>query len=250
MADATDEHLDIDKLPREGWFNKVEEGMPEPKKYSKSCKAGKDGYLGPHSGAHHILPQTSFFMSMAAHEKRDYIEKVMRVTPYHINRQSNMLGLPTFSVYDLHYQKQHTLDESQHSSSVARGYVATFNSYKEEWRKRWIQKLTSGLQNMSPEHLAIHLPVSFGHIEYNDLVADSLRREIWQLLDGEKDKHKIKKKTFDDIQIALTKLETTYRKRLKDRKTSLQQWNKRNDPDETDWYEPYVMADTNDPLNG
>src|SRR5690349_3862729 len=99
MADANDEHLDIKKLPRKGWFRKAEDGMPEPKRYSKSCNAGRDGYLGPYSGAHHLLPQTSFFMSIVGHEKEGYIEEVMRVTPYHINRQSNMLGLPTFSVY-------------------------------------------------------------------------------------------------------------------------------------------------------
>ncbi|HEX5748292.1 MAG TPA: hypothetical protein VFZ09_18780 [Archangium sp.] len=248
---SDEEHLDIEKLrPRRGWFRKVEEGMPEPKKYAKSCKAGKDGYLGPHSGAHHLLPQTSFFMSIEGHPNREYIENVMEVIPYHINRQSNMLGLPTFSVYDLHYQKQHTLDENQHSSGVAKGYVATFNSYKEEWRKRWLQKLTSGLANMSPEHLAIHLPVSFGHIEYNYMVADELRRRVWRVLDSEKDKHKIKKESFDAIQSALTELESKFRKHLKDRATSLQQWDKRNDSAETDWYEPYTMADTNDPLRG
>jgi hypothetical protein len=172
----------------------------------------------------------------------------MYVTPYHINRQSNMLGLPTFSMYDLHYQRQHTLDESQHSSGVARGYAATFNGYKEEWRKRWLQRISSGLQNMSPEGLAIHHPVSFGHAVYNQQVASDLKRKIWDLLAEEKDEHKINEKTFASIQGALTSLETKYRGKLKNRKTSFQQWNKRNDPGETDWHTPYVMADTDDPL--
>lgn len=244
-----DEHLDIDTLPNDqGWFMKNEDGMPEPKKYGKSCRARKDGYLGPYSGAHHLLPQTSFFTSTAEHPKREYLQKVMKAIPYHINRESNMLGLPTFSIYDLHYQKEHTLDPAQHTSARAKGYAATFNNYKEEWRKRWLQKISSGGPNMSPETLAIHLPVNFGHIEYNDMVATDLKKSVWNLLDNEKDKHKIKKKTFDNIRDALTTLENKYRIKLKNRKTSLQEWEKRNDPQETEWYAPYVMAETNDPL--
>lgn len=66
----------------------------------------------------------------------------------------------------------------------------------------------------------------------------------------EKDKHKINKKTFEDIQGALTSLEDTFRDKLKSRKTSLDQWNKRNDPSQHKWHTPYMMAKTSNPLAG
>ncbi|ATB50043.1 hypothetical protein [Corallococcus macrosporus] len=243
-------HLDINELMKErkGWFHKHDEGMPEHRRYGRSCRSGGDGYLGPWANAHHLLPQNAFFRSTENHPNQAYIERVKWITPYNINRPSNMLGMPSFNIYALHYQRQRTLDELRHPEGKAREYVSKFNEQEARLRQRWLDKIVSGGPNMSPETIAIHLPVSFGHTEYNDVVTSALMENVWQVLNKEKDAHRISKATFQAVQDALTRLETRFRQRLKSRSTSIKQWKRQNDPEATDWHEPYVMEATSDPL--
>jgi hypothetical protein len=248
----TDEHLDIDELKkgeRKGWFVKEADDMPEHRKFRRSCKQGGRGFLGPNFGAHHIIPQYAIGLSTRRFDPV-YIEDIKYITPYILNRPSNMVGLPSFWSYDVYYEALvREKDESARPDypGASADWKDSYSSGTRELWRSWVAKHRKNLSrraNPCPENNPIHVPVSWGHTEYNEQVATKLEQQVWKVLKREKSKHKISKKSFEAIQAQLQALETALYQRLMSRgATSPALWERRKDATDNGWYGPYTMTD-------
>jgi hypothetical protein len=261
-----DEHLDIEELKKEGrkgWFVKNADDMPQHKKYRTSCKQGGRGFLGPNFGAHHIIPQESIDDSTEEFEEpdeRQQIDDVKFITNYILNNPNNMLGLPSFWSFNAWYEAQRL--KSGGPGEVPAEYpglsAGWMNSYQEATKARWREwggTFLSGLSKKKyspdPDNHPIHAPVSWGHTEYSKQVTARLKAQVWVVVQRQKDKHKISKKSLETIEAQLRSIETTFHSHLMNRgKTSLELWERRKDPADTGWYGPYTMTDTKNPIWG
>jgi len=250
----SDEHLDIEKLKeegRKGWFVKDADDMPQHKKFRTSCKQGGRGFFGPNFGAHHIIPEESINSSTAKLDQQQ-VTDIKYITPFILNRPSNMLGLPSFWSFDVYYKVQRQKKErgQEDSQSEYPGLSAKWmNSYQEGTRKRWQQRVEqllakASMTKYSPENHPIHIPKTWGHTEYSDEVANRLTKQVWIVLKREKSKHKISKKSLQSIEAQLKAIETSFYTKLTNRgATSLDLWERRKNPDDNGWYGPYTMTD-------
>jgi hypothetical protein len=246
MSDL-DEHLDIEELKkagRKGWFVKHADDMPEHKKYRTSCKQGGRGFLGPNFGAHHIIPQEAIDQSTRRFDP-DYINDIKYITPFIINRPSNMVGLPSFWSFDVYYEALQS-QQPEYPGRSASWQASYLDTTRALWTS-WIQRHLAGRsrrQNPNPGNHPIHLPVCWGHDEYTEQVSTRLEQQVWKVLKREKSKHKISKRAFEQVQAALTALENNFHQRLMSRgATSLALWERRKDPTDNGWYGPYTMTD-------
>jgi hypothetical protein len=242
-------HIDKRKADRNGYFLKDEEGMPE-KDYTKTCTRG---FKGGGYNAHHILPQTAIKRSvneLKPRSRRRYITDVQYITKWNINNESNMIGLPHFRSYLFYYQYQDgELDEAnpklKKDGEIAKvkRYINTFNKWAKETRKGWLEAFAG----QNPETYPIHLPVSWGHTDYNVEVKTKIQVQIWENLDEKQKAHDL------DAQTVATELKTLskhYYGKLRNRKDAIREnWDKRYDRKNKDWYKPFTMVDiTESPL--
>jgi hypothetical protein len=252
MSEVSD-HWDIEELKKEGrkgWFVKAAADMPKYKTFRASCEKGGHGFLGPNFGAHHIIPLESIDKSTAKLDQQQ-VADIKYITPFILNHPDNMLGLPSFWSFDTYYKvKRQENGESQaNSRSGYPGLSARWmNSYKkniQEWMNSY-KKSTQNSRSLEPENHPIHHPLSWGHTEYSNEVADRLTKQVWIVLKGEQSKHKIKKDSLRSIEDALKEIEGTFHAQLTERgATSLSLWERRKNPADNDWYAPYTMTDIN-----
>lgn len=245
MADA--DHFDIDTAPREGYFEKMENGMPL-EDYRDSCS---DGFKGSEWEAHHVLPDTSFAKSVGElpTDKRTYVKQIQYITPWNINHSGNMLGMPNFRSFLFYYQNQDgltdandpTLDSAVEQSRGARGkaarvtrYINTFNKRLEATRKSYYQNIS-----ISPETYAIHLPTSWGHTFYDKKVKKELKEQVWNTLNEQQKQHKV---DAGNVAALLKSLSTKHKGSLTGRDTTRSKWDKRYDPNDK-WYLEFAMDD-------
>ncbi len=241
----TEDHLDINDLKKEGrkgWFVKAADDMPAHKKYATACKQGGRGFLGPNFGAHHIIPQEAIDKSAAGYDP-EYIEDVKYITPFILNRPSNMVGLPSFWSYDVYYEATGT---ASHYPGNSAAWQASYPDTTRGLWTSWIQKSLAGKsrrRNPNPESHPIHLPVSWGHLEYTDQVTKRLEQQVWKIV-GRKRKEHISKEALASIEAQLKAIESSFYTKLTTRgATSLQLWERRKNPDDDGWYRPFTMAD-------
>jgi len=236
------EHIDLDeeaKKGRKGWFVKEADDMPQHKKYRTSCKSTGNPFLGPNFGAHHVLPMEAFDESLPEDDQqKELIKKVQWVTPFILNRPSNMIGLPSFWSYDAWYE------DADYPGNSANWQTSIEDSTKQVW-KTWIDNYRAGKSKRrcpEPKDLPIHLPVSWGHLPYTDLVIQRLRN-MWKCLKEEKSDHKITRENFDKIQSELQAAEGDFMAKLKGRgPTSPELWQRRKTKGDNGWFDAYTMT--------
>lgn len=241
----TNDHLDIDELKKEGrkgWFVKEADDMPEHKKYRSSCKQGGRGFLGPNFGAHHIIPFESILDSTLRYDP-EYIEDIKHITPFILNRPSNMIGLPSFWSYDIYYEAQG--GRSAYPGKSAAWQASYPDTTRENWAS-WIRKSLSGRsrrRSPNPENHPIHIPETWGHAEYTDQVSIRLEQQVWKVIGRKRKKH-ISKEALKGIQDQLAAMEKDLYDKLTSRgATNLQLWERRKDPSDNGWYGPFTMTD-------
>lgn len=247
MATTSQGHLDKRTATRAGYFNKDEDGMPN-EKYRKVCKSAGKGYFGPRHEAHHVIPDTSLEESAKGSGKDPrYVEDVKYITAWNINDPSNLIGLPTYVSYDLYYQRKARL-VAQTGFDAEKRWLSGFNnnpSFPLSTRKRW----ASEVGGHNPENHPIHNPVCWGHAVYNEEVESDLKSRVWNPLDDKKKTHDV-----DAAKVAaeLKAISGEYLGKLETRgKGAIQEkWDRRADPNDTDWYKPFTMTDVPNPLLG
>lgn len=237
MSNAN-EHLDIDELKkagRQGWFVKVADDMPAHKVFRTSCKQGARGFLGPNFGAHHIIPFESIRDSTLRYDP-DYIEDIKFITPFILNRPSNMIGLPSFWSYDAWYRAQ----GDTNYPGLTQKYETSF---KDSTRSGWARAIRIQKDKSNPENYPVHIPETWGHAEYTDQVSIRLEQQIWKVVGRKRKKH-ISKEALKGIQDQLAAIESDLYGKLTSRgATSLQLWERRNDPSDNGWHGPFTMTD-------
>ena len=118
---------------RAGYFTK--EGDNPTQNYNTICdnKKSKGGYLGPKHEAHHILPGHSFVQSLNDindSDKLTYIENVKWVTPWNINNENNLMGLPDVLAYMAKEQEKTKLAHGDESKRIKKRIKNVWNKYK------------------------------------------------------------------------------------------------------------------------
>lgn len=242
-------HLDRKKVKRQGWFDKEESGMPQRDYRASTSK----GFKGTEWDAHHLIPATSLKKSAGEFkgEKKRYIDDVKYITPWVINKSGNMLGMPQFRSYLFYYQNQDAeIDDddpelrAENNAKVKR-YVKTFNKYAQALRKKY-----GDLRGKNPEGYPIHRPTSWGHTKYDKDVKGDLKTQVWDPLDEAKKEHETDAETVAGQLDAMSAfLKQVLEAQGQD--TSRARWDRRYDPNDTTWYQPFTMADTGkNPLFG
>jgi hypothetical protein len=139
--------------------------------YAKNCKAG---YRGDYWNAHHCVPCTSIQKSLKTYlDKKppEYNKALARFTKWDVNAKPNLVGLPHKHAYRVAY--------GDTTSSLLALLL----------RRQWMMKK---IQRPGGVRYPIHLPTSWGHVQYNGLVKTQLD-SIWTALSVEiKDHEPIK----------------------------------------------------------
>jgi hypothetical protein len=244
------EHFKRTKKNREGYFQKDEKGMPN-KGYRRICKKNKRGYVGGKHEAHHILPATSFNKAIEAVRKTDsdkatYIENCQHITPWNINNKNNLMGLPNLLAYVIYYQDRARPTMTGELARLAKS-IKSFNAdgrLTSATRNRYLKLIRSG---KSPEGHPIHLPTSWGHVEYNKEVAKEIKKYIWDKLSENKKWHKVDPVT---VEATIIELENENYSFLLERGEGANEenWKDRDDEADSDWYVPFTMYDVSNPL--
>jgi hypothetical protein len=243
MAAPKSKHIDGKKRDRKGYFLKDEEGMPD-RDYTETCTRG---FKGGGYNAHHIIPQTA--LKRSANElkrpKKRYITDVQYITDWNINNTNNMIGLPHFRSYLFYYQyNADQIDEEnpklKKDGEIAKikRYINTFNKWTKETREGWLEDFT---KRGNPETYPIHLPVSWGHTDYNVEVKTKIKTQIWEPLDEKQKEHELDAQKVTKL---LNDLSNHYYRKLRNRKDAIRKnWNKRYDQKKNpDWYKPFTMV--------
>lgn len=134
--------------------------------YAKNCASG---FQGDYHNAHHVIPCTSINNSLYTYlDKKPvaYNKALARFTKWDVNAEYNLVGLPHKHAYELHFK------------DVTRADLAGL-------APQWMMKAVAlpGLVKYP-----IHLPTSWGHVDYNKLVEEELDA-IWDSLSVEVKKH-------------------------------------------------------------
>ena len=196
------------------------------------------------NNAHHILPATCFKKSMTelSDEKKTYIDNCKLVTPWNINHVNNMIGLPHLRALILYAQDNAEL------SGKETGYIAErMNSFKNRTGKAQREAMLAKLNATTPMGHPVHLPVSWGHTPYNHAVTGQIKTQIWDPLEENKKEHKINPQT---VEAALQKLEGKFFRllTLRGSRATLENWERRRNPDDNYWYERFTMHSGARPL--
>lgn len=240
---AKSKHIDRRKFKRKGWFAK--EGNKPIPKYRKECKSAGNGYLGPRHEVHHVLPQTCIEQSVLESGKDlQYISEVQYITDWNINKSINLIGLPHYHSYDLYYQANERLT-LQVGTERERDLISWFNKFAKKSRKKWLSEVIRS----PPEPYPIHNPVNWGHTQYNSEVIQEIKEHVWDGINDKKKEHEFDAKTVADVLNDLAKMNYDY---LVKRGSGVSQtkWNKRTNKKDDSWYEPFTMADVNNPIFG
>ena len=241
MADSS--HTTVGEQPCVGFFDKENRELKYT--FQTICKRGKRGYTGEMHSAHHVLPDTAFKQSMDSLDpaKQEYIDKCKHITPWNINNPDNLIGLPDIKAFIVAATNSRTIAESE--ALVQPGDKAQFNSRRRVQQGDVLKKI----QANPPYGNTVHLPVSWGHLEYTDSVASIIKTSIWSTLEEAKDGHKMDPKSFAD---ALKTMEKRYFGRLKNRgaHATLNNWQRRHGTSgqSNRWYENFTMHPSGRPL--
>ena len=258
---------------RKGWFEKNMDGNPIEKKYRDNCE--KLGYNGPRWEAHHIVPKTSigfsiegvpnrpsspYKLSAESVERREFIRDLIWITPWNIDDQHNLVGMPHLNSYMMYYQRGQLT--ATNPKLVAAGgelaymakRIASFNNKTKSLRQTWKEMLDA---TGSPEGYCIHQYVNWGHTEYNRKVAKSLR-SMWGKYQKKKDAHGEDPTEGIDpstIERDLRNIAKGYGRRLQARGQNAKEenWNKQfQDQPEYDpgWYKNFTMENGWNPITG
>lgn len=229
---------------RKGFFEKANINIPD---YRSACRAAGRGFLGPYHNAHHILPATTFKKSIEGiddAEKKAYIKNCQHVTPWNINNDNNLVGLPHIRAFILYAQNDAELKgtEPEYIQKRVKSFTQGGRKVSPLERRGHLDQLHA----TKPDNHPVHLPVSWGHTTYNHVVITRLE-EVWDMLAEKREKHKL---NYEDIASHLIMLENEYHAVLVTRgaNANLQNWNKRNDSTNRLWYECFTMDSEAKPL--
>jgi hypothetical protein len=231
------QHFKKTAANRNGYFMK---GKPNPTPGYKSLWEGnKKGFTGARVQVHHAVPQVSIddaTSQIKEREKLNYIKNVKWVTPWNINDENtNLIGLPTIWSYMIAAEKVVRLSQTANGIAKLDELAATFNNYSLKVRQEALRALGS------PEGYPIHNPTSWGHTEYNKLVATDVKKEVWDPLNEQAKKHQ---ENPEQVDAQMKKLSKRWMGRLQNKAgATVKKWMIQNRSGEAKWYKPFLMAD-------
>lgn len=264
---TTNKHASKDLGDRKGWFEKNMSSNPVGMSYRENCKGIE--YNGSRWEAHHIIPQTSIYKSIHGvgsasgrrrvssleSEKRAFLEQVKWITDWNIDETYNLTGMPHLNSFMMYFQGDQfiqdlVLEDEGEASNYLKTRYKSFNNKKKSRRENWRNQFGD-----SPEGYCIHNYVSWGHTDYNRNVANSLRA-LWKEVQYKKEAHAAhpEEHGVDPAKLAkdLKARGDAFKKILETRgkKATEENWHKRLDKDEKQWYNNFMMWKGWNPLTG
>jgi hypothetical protein len=226
---------------RQGYFMK---GKPNPTPGYKSLwdnNPSKKGFKGARTQVHHAVPQVSIddaTSQIKDRPKLNYIKNVKWVTPWNINNDSNLIGLPTIWSYMIAAENVKRLSQTENGIAKLNALARTFNNLSNDVRSEAFRLWESGY---SPGGYPIHNPTSWGHTEYNKLVATDVKTEVWEPLNEQSKKHQ---ENPEQVDAQMRKLSKRWMGRLQNKSgATVRKWLIKNRTGEAKWYKPFLMAD-------
>jgi hypothetical protein len=146
----------------------------DSKTYRKNCKKG---YQGGFNNAHHVVPCTSLSGSLMEYlegKAPEYRLALAIFTVWNVNEEPNLVGLPEHRAYQIAFA-------AMDRRGIDAGKPIWYVKLKSVWSSvAWRSKLT-------PKY-PIHIPTSWGHVDYNEKVQTSLD-EVWTKLKVQHENH-------------------------------------------------------------
>ena len=226
---------------RAGWFQK---GKPNPKpNYEKNWEnmtPSPRGFEGGRSQVHHGVPQVSIdnaTSQITDSDKSKYIKNVKWVTPWNINDDPNLIGLPTIWSYMQAAEDVSRLSQTANGIAKLNALAKTLNNLSKSVRD---QALAAWHAGHTPAGFPIHNPVSWGHTEYNKLVATDVKNEVFDPLKEKLKKHQENPETVEAV---MNRLSRRWMKRLQNKQgATVAKWMIGNRSGSVAWYTPFLMA--------
>lgn len=234
------QHFKKTAANHKGYFMK---GKPNPTPGYKSLWEGdKTGFTGPRTQVHHAVPQVSIddaTSQIKDRAKLNYIKNVKWVTPWNINdKDTNLIGLPTIWSYMIAAENVKRLSQTANGIAKLNALAETFNNLSNDVRSLALRLWQSGL---SPAGYPIHNPTSWGHTEYNKLVATDVKTEVWDKLNEQAKKHQ---ENPEQVDAKMRKLSKRWKKRLQNKTgATVRKWIFQNRTGDPKWYKPFLMTD-------
>lgn len=258
---AEDKHVAATVKPRKGFYRK--EGDGQTKDYEKTW--AKNGYQKLIYQIHHIVPEDSIYNKAVDLMKNDadrvFVKTCMLRSKWNINDAANLVGLPDLYSFLIYFDRKRkseaedAVDASHDKGNADGGYILRkikrLNQRSGD-TKDYIDLPSlfgqTGDEGASPEYYPVHLPVSWGHTQYNKDVAGEVKTHVINFAKKQAKDHKL---DFVNVAAAFTTIASGRKSYLTARAATATYalWQQRYaDVPEATWRTPFTMAAPSSPL--